>query len=402
VPRHRSAGHRAPTRCFGAALLAGALVSSVVGGATLLRPDAAVAQESLREARAAREEARRQAAAAAAQVNLLRAEDRELASVLSQLDEALASHMVLVSEARLALAAAEEDALRRTADLRAALDELAARRAEIRRLAVDEFVGRSGDPLLGLLVDADVNRGVRRAALFDEIAGDRTDLIDRLRALEVDADLAAAEAASAREEAAALRDRLEADLAAIEAQRADQRRIHGELQSRRERWEAAQAEFEAEEEAMTSLVQELQARLLAAASPNLSATSRRGFIQPTAGRIGSGFGPRVHPIFGYRRMHNGVDIGAPTGQAIVAAKSGTVLFAGARGGYGNVVLIEHEGGVVTLYAHQSQILVAEGERVDRGEVVGRIGSTGVSTGPHLHFEVRVGGAPQDPLLFLPG
>lgn len=378
-----------------------ALAATVVVAA-LWQLAPAGAEDSLKDARAAREEARRQAAAAAAQVDLLRAEDAELSSILARLDEAIAGQQVVLSEAQVALAAAEAEATRRDADHAAAIAELAARREQLASLAVDEYVGRSGDPITDALVlSGDVNRSLRRAALFDEVSGSRADLLERVRGLQADAEAAAADAAAAREEAERLRARIETDLAALEAQRADQERIYAELQQRKAGWEAAQAEFEAEEAAMTSLIQELQAELLARSAPNLSAASRQGFVMPTAGRVGSGYGWRVHPIYGYRKMHNGVDIGGPTGQAIVAAKSGRVIFAGVRGGYGNVVLLEHEGGVVTLYAHQSQLLVAEGERVERGEVIGKLGSTGLSTGPHLHFEVRVGGVPQDPLLFLP-
>jgi len=89
------------------------------------------------------------------------------------------------------------------------------------------------------------------------------------------------------------------------------------------------------------------------------------------------------------------------GQPIWSAKAGTVIFAGWRDGYGNVVLIEHEGYVVTVYAHQSKLSVSKGHSLEAGDPIGECGSTGWSTGPHLHFEVRVGGEPKDPLLVLP-
>ena len=123
---------------------------------------------------------------------------------------------------------------------------------------------------------------------------------------------------------------------------------------------------------------------------------------PTGGSVGSGFGLRVHPIFGRTRMHSGVDIGATHGNPIWASKEGRVIFAGGKGGYGNTVIIQHEGNVATLYAHMSEFRSSEGDWVDRGEVIGLIGSTGWSTGPHLHFETRIDGVPKDPELFLPG
>ncbi|MDP9021303.1 MAG: peptidoglycan DD-metalloendopeptidase family protein [Actinomycetota bacterium] len=120
---------------------------------------------------------------------------------------------------------------------------------------------------------------------------------------------------------------------------------------------------------------------------------------PTAGRVTSGFGWRTHPVYRTRRLHAGIDIPAPTGQAIVAAADGVVVSAGWRGGYGNAVVIAHSDGLATLYAHQSRLAVRAGQRVRRGQVIGAVGSTGLSTGPHLHFEVRVNGVPRDPMRY---
>ena len=121
-----------------------------------------------------------------------------------------------------------------------------------------------------------------------------------------------------------------------------------------------------------------------------------GLLWPTAGPQTSGFGYRVDPVTGARSLHAGIDIGAPIGQSIVAAEAGTVVFAGEETGYGNYTCIDHGGGFATCYAHQSAILVTVGQPVARGEVIGRVGSTGYSTGPHLHFETRVNGTPVDP------
>jgi murein DD-endopeptidase MepM/ murein hydrolase activator NlpD len=122
--------------------------------------------------------------------------------------------------------------------------------------------------------------------------------------------------------------------------------------------------------------------------------------RPVDAPITSGFGPRVHPIFGTVRMHTGIDFGAPAGTPIRAAAAGKVLGAGDRGGYGNAVIIDHGGTLATLYAHQSRIAVVEGQTVTRGQTIGYVGSTGFSTGPHLHFEVRVNGNPVDPIAYL--
>jgi murein DD-endopeptidase MepM/ murein hydrolase activator NlpD len=102
-------------------------------------------------------------------------------------------------------------------------------------------------------------------------------------------------------------------------------------------------------------------------------------------------------VLGTQRLHAGVDFGAASGTPIVAADTGTVVSAGWHGGYGNAVIVDHGGGVATLYGHQSRLAVGSGSRVSRGQVIGYVGSTGMSTGPHLHFELRINGVPTDPM-----
>jgi murein DD-endopeptidase MepM/ murein hydrolase activator NlpD len=126
------------------------------------------------------------------------------------------------------------------------------------------------------------------------------------------------------------------------------------------------------------------------------------FKWPTPGhtRVTSPFGYRIHPILHTRKLHTGIDIGAPSGARIVAAGKGTVIYAGRNGGYGNFTMIDHGNGLVTCYAHQSRIVVSKGQHVSAGTTIGYVGSTGMSTGPHLHFEVRVNGTPKNPMSYL--
>ena len=123
-------------------------------------------------------------------------------------------------------------------------------------------------------------------------------------------------------------------------------------------------------------------------------------VRPVPGAITSSFGLRVHPIFGYTRMHSGVDMRAGFGQEIKAGASGRVILAATYGGYGNTIIIDHGGGMTTLYAHQSSLNVSYGAQVGAGDVIGYVGSTGFSTGPHLHFEVRLFGSPVNPADYL--
>ncbi len=120
-----------------------------------------------------------------------------------------------------------------------------------------------------------------------------------------------------------------------------------------------------------------------------------GFRWPVNGSLSDVFGPR------WNRFHPGLDLAAPTGRSVVAGRRGTVTYAAWGGSYGKLVIVSHGGGVESFYAHLSRIAVSVGERVASGELVGRVGATGRSTGPHLHFEVRLRGAAVDPLRALP-
>lgn len=123
-----------------------------------------------------------------------------------------------------------------------------------------------------------------------------------------------------------------------------------------------------------------------------------GSALPVAARaLTSGFGMRGHPLLGRQRAHLGIDLAAPTGSPIVATSDGVVTTADWRGGYGLFVALDHGRGIETRYGHMSRLGVAPGQRVSKGQILGFVGSTGLSTGPHLHYEMRVNGRPIDPL-----
>ncbi|TCS91633.1 septal ring factor EnvC (AmiA/AmiB activator) [Keratinibaculum paraultunense] len=119
-------------------------------------------------------------------------------------------------------------------------------------------------------------------------------------------------------------------------------------------------------------------------------------------KISSPFGYRIHPIFKVKKLHTGIDIPAPIGTPVIAAADGTVIYAGTLGGYGNAIMIDHGGGIVTLYGHNSSLVVGEGAQVSKGSTIAKVGSTGFSTGPHVHFEVRKNGSYVDPIPWLKG
>ena len=123
---------------------------------------------------------------------------------------------------------------------------------------------------------------------------------------------------------------------------------------------------------------------------------------PSSHYITSYFGYRMHPVLNVWKYHSGMDIAASTGASIIAAGPGKVILAQTYGGYGNCVIIDHGGGVVSLYGHASKLLVSEGQTVTKGQEIAKVGSTGISTGPHLHFEVRENGVVVEPLDYLQG
>ncbi|MDR0293146.1 MAG: M23 family metallopeptidase [Oscillospiraceae bacterium] len=123
-------------------------------------------------------------------------------------------------------------------------------------------------------------------------------------------------------------------------------------------------------------------------------------VLPAEGKLSSPFGYRIHPVYGDWRFHYGIDIANKSGTPIAAFADGTVAATGVSPSYGNYLLVEHEGGFVTLYAHCKKITVKAGQKVSMGQTVAAVGSTGVSTGPHLHFELRLGGAFLDPALYV--
>ena len=192
-----------------------------------------------------------------------------------------------------------------------------------------------------------------------------------------------------------------------EAEVAGRDDLFEEARGRQSEFEGELASLAAQSEAVTETLRARRGESAAAASSGSgvseasAAASGGQLADPLPGHsYGSPFGPRVHPVFGNVRVHTGVDIGADEGDPIHSAEDGVVVSAGWLGGYGNATIVDHGGGIATLYGHQSQISVSDGERVSRGQVIGRVGCTGTCTGDHLHFEVRVDGVPVNPVPYI--
>jgi murein DD-endopeptidase MepM/ murein hydrolase activator NlpD len=221
---------------------------------------------------------------------------------------------------------------------------------------------------------------------------------DRLRH-QVDA--RAAEIKAGRDEQAAERDRLQglkdqalANRAAARSEEDRQQDLLKQVQEKKSDFQSELNALQVESGAVGEFLRQVQA------GQRLAPRKKRTFRAPVGAPVSSGFGTRVHPILGEVRMHTGLDYAAGGGVPIKAAGNGIVIWAGPRGGYGNTVIIDHRNGLATLYAHQSRVSARLGQKVSTGQVVGFVGQTGMSTGPHLHFEVREMGAPVDPAWYL--
>lgn len=194
----------------------------------------------------------------------------------------------------------------------------------------------------------------------------------------------------------------------IEQKKAERNEVLQRAQNDRATAMQAIEELNASSAQVTALLKERQAaRAAAAAAAAAEQAQSYTWVQgsgqlgwPASGEITSPFGYRTHPIWGTTIYHAGIDIGVDEGVPVHAADGGTVVWSGWMGGYGYAVVIDHGNGLSTLYGHNSELVVSEGEAVGKGQVIAYAGSTGNSTGPHVHFEVRVNGDPVDPMGYL--
>jgi murein DD-endopeptidase MepM/ murein hydrolase activator NlpD len=341
-----------------------------------------------------RDQAEAQQSQVQSQLNLALASDTRIEAEVSRLSAEAAHQQNVLEDTQRAEAAATaqvtaatrglNDATRRLDRSRRHLQDLALR-AYMRPREVVAARGASG-----------INELARSHALLIVAAGNQSELVDAYRQDQQDQREASAGLQTAVTEARAGTKAAANQAARLAQAQQAQQAAHAELQKRIADLRAESNDLAAQEKGIEALIAAQEAAAQAALTRITTSgavtqhRSAAGLIWPIHGPVTSEYGPR------WGGFHPGIDIAPPYGTPIHAAKDGVVIFAAWNGGYGNFVLIDHGGGLVTGYAHQSQIAVTQGQTVNQGQVIGYEGSTGDSTGPHLHFEVRVSGSPQNP------
>lgn len=352
----------------------------------------------------------------------------EEADLLGRLDEVQASKRVLdarVAEVEGQVGALQEEASAAEATLEAIQSEfvraqsqlaleneaLAGERRKMRDRAVAAYISNPSSNAAELMLRArDMRQIAATAGYLKTVVEVQSRAVRRYTVRRDATDVLRASVEAQKDAAMRQRNVVVNRLADLEAVRAERQRVRDELATEEARHaelleevRRRRAEFEAEIATLKAESSTVSALLkgLAAWPVGTSAVGSGAMTTPLPGSpFSSVFGPRLHPIFGTVRMHEGLDFAAASGTPIRSAAAGTVVAAGMRGGYGNATIIDHGGGLATLYAHQSELFVTAGSAVAAGQVIGAVGSTGFSTGPHLHFEVRRSGTPVDPLLYL--
>ena len=384
-----------------------------VGASLLLPASALIAQddnEVIEEAKEQRELKRQEQLAAEAEIALLEAEDLEVVAALEAATSLVNLQEAKAQAAEQRLQAALDTKIQAQEDFLAIASEIEEIEQRALTYAVESYIGMSDRRTEAWFEAEDATIAAHKIALLDLISSNTNDVLDQLKLVQEERSYLLTKAAVAQEEADAIREELEQVRVELDAQKAVREEIKKELDVRRAHWDSVLATAVEEQKEISDFIaaeeeriaRELEeARRRAELEARLGQITEAGWVLPSPGAITSWFGPRLHPILGYTRMHNGVDFNCWTGDPIRSATDGIVIMAQYYGGYGYTIIVQHANSLSTLYAHLSAFNSQVNDYVVAGQQIGQCGTTGLSTGPHLHFEVRQSGAPVNPLPYLP-
>ena len=373
--------------------------------------------EELREQRAV---LARSKAEVATQINALEADDEALSDAIKALDDESDVLLGRIYDTRRDLEktkAVVSAARQKTDELNKEIENI---RAELQHTAVEAFILPTSH-IVNQYATESLSDSAIKFYLLEYVIGSEVASTKALRIAESQLELEQNRAAEQQRIARELESENREDFDDLQRFREDATSLRAVYQDRIADWEEGAAQVEQDDLKLVSeiasleaairarerkrLEQEAEARRRAIEAERKAAEARDGpfllSVWPARGRITSGFGLRRHPIFGGIRAHNGIDIDGDRGDPVLAARSGEVLVVGYRGGYGKTIVISHGLGYSTLYAHLNAYNVSVGDLVTSGDRIGSLGSTGWSTGPHLHFEMRIDGRAVDPMPYLP-
>jgi murein DD-endopeptidase MepM/ murein hydrolase activator NlpD len=342
---------------------------------------------------------------------------RELAEVRGRrqdLDAAVAAYDAQIAAAEHEIAARQAEIDRidaKAAELQGQADAARAQLDAAKQRAADAaaamYRGEDGVAVYaGMLAVDDVYDVFVGTKYLTHISDRHRKEVESLAGLQQQIETLQQQAAQERAQATAARAAAQQQRDGIAGLRAEQQEKRDAIAQEEQHERTIVASIQARKDQFTSELATLQAssnaisQLLLSRQRNQKRATSFHVVRPVPGAIGEPFGPRVHPILGTVRMHTGVDMHAGQGQPIKAAASGVVAFAGVRSGYGNTVIIDHGNQFATLYGHASVLKVRTGQTVSAGQVVALVGATGLATGPHLHFEVRILGTPVNPVSYM--
>jgi murein DD-endopeptidase MepM/ murein hydrolase activator NlpD len=404
-----------PSAVFGAALVM--LASAVLVAGPASQPaDAQVsdlrdqlAQTAAERAAAARElrDIRSREATARERHSIAQREYQAAVSDLRRVDGELERAQAELELAEGRAASTREEVEQADRDVRTAEGALDERRTQFETRVVAAF--KYGQMSLTDVFTSvrDINDVLVTSTFVSAVVQNDRSMVDEMTLLLADLNDRRAEAQRLRVEAQLALDEAERIEAEITEQYEEQRRLTDQvnrtqatlarsLQELREDADALEDHLKALEASQKLIERQLRDAEAAERAGRGVGDTGSGWVKPTNGWLSSGFGNRIHPIYRTARLHAGVDLAAATGTPIVASRGGTVTFVGWMSGYGYTVIVFHGNSTATLYAHMSAFSVQEGQYIAQGGRLGSVGMTGTATGPHLHFEVRIGGVPQNP------